>query len=96
MHGSACAHIDKGPFVKVEQSSDIPIYANAAAVFLNGWKLKYSGGDHHVTGMATALGQIKFEPQKLTWRALGSLTDAGGTRSIDWCYSYTVVAWNNC
>src|SRR5881227_3575387 len=49
MHNSGCAHLDKnnGFFLEVEQSIDIPDYANKAAVFLNGWKLKYSGGDHH-------------------------------------------------
>jgi hypothetical protein len=95
MHGSACAHIDKGPFLKIEQSVDVPTYANAAAVFLNGWRLKYSGGDHHVGAITTALGKIKFEPRKLSWQALGALTDGGGKRAIDWCYSFTIIAWNN-
>ncbi len=95
MHGSACAHINKGPFIKVEQSTDIPDYANTAAVFLNGWRLKYSGGDHHVAAIATALGKIKFEPRKFTWQAVGALTDDGFDRAIDWCYSFTVIAWND-
>ena len=66
IHGSACAHIDNRPRLKVEQTIDIPIYANTAAVFLNGWKLNYSGGDHNVAAIATALGKIKLEGQKLT------------------------------
>src|SRR6266568_261748 len=66
MHGSGCAHMDKGSEIKIEQSIDIPIYANKAAVFLNGWKLTYSGGDHHVMGMATALGKINVQPAKVT------------------------------
>ncbi len=95
MHGSACAHVDRGPFVKVEQNTDLPDYANEAAVFLNGWKVRYSGGDHHVAAIATVLGNIKVEPQKLTWQAVGALTDDGFDKAIDWCYSYTVIAWNN-
>lgn len=95
MHGSACAHINKGPYMKVEQSLNIPDYANKAAVFLNGWKLKYSGGDHHVMAMATALGKIKVEPKNLTWQAVGALTDDGQDKAIDWCYYYTVIAWND-
>ena len=95
MHGSGCAHMDKGSEIKIEQSIDIPIYANKAAVFLNGWKLTYSGGDHHVMGMATALGKINVQPAKVTWQAYGALADDGQDKTIDWCYYYTVVAWND-
>src|SRR5437667_9730533 len=55
MHGSACAHINKGPYMKVEQSLNTPAYANKAAVFLNAWKLKYSGGDQHAMAIGTLL-----------------------------------------
>jgi hypothetical protein len=102
MHGSGCAHLDKnkGIYLKVERSIDIPAYANKAAVFLNGWKLKYSGGDHHVEALAAAIGKIKFEPAtfepaKLTWNAVGVLGDDGHDKAIDWCDWYTVVAWND-
>jgi hypothetical protein len=95
MHGSACAHVDNGARLKVEQSIDIPIYANTAAVFLNGWKLNYSGGDHNVAAITTALGKVKLEGQKLTWQAVGALSDDGWDKAIEWCYSYTVIAWNN-
>ena len=98
MHGSGCAHLDKHKFfaLKVEQSIEIPAYANNAAVFLNGWKLKYSDGDHHVEEMATAIGKIKFERGKLTWNAVGVLGDEGDPyKAIDWCDWYTVVAWND-
>jgi hypothetical protein len=94
MHGSGCADLDKnkGIFLRVEQSVDIPSYANKAAVFLNGWKLKYSDGDHHVEALATAIGKIKFEPGnpatglpgKLTWNAVGVLGDGGHDKAIDW------------
>ncbi len=94
MHGSGCAH-SKDDFLKVEQSIDIPAYANKAAVFLNGWKLKYSDGDHHVGVMATVIGKISFEPGKLTWNAMGALGDEGHDKAIDWCDWYTVVAWND-
>lgn len=107
MHGSGCAHLDKNNYgiVNIEQSVGIPDYANRAAVFLNGWKLKYSGAeDHHVNAMATVIGKIRFqpagfEPGKLTWNAAGVLGDMSMLSSendaIDWCYWYTVVAWND-
>ena len=101
MHGSGCAHLDKGGgiFHTLEQSIDIPAYATKAAVFLNGWKLKYSGGDHHVAALAAAIGKIKLEPGKLTWSAVGVLEDYPGLfghlKAIDWCDWYTVVAWND-
>jgi hypothetical protein len=94
MHGSGCAHLGKGYAIKVEQSIDLPAYANQAAVFLNGWKLNYSGGDHHVQTLASALGKIKFEAGKMTWNAVGVLGDSGYDKSIDWCYYFTVIAWN--
>ncbi len=101
MHGSGCAHLDKGGGISftLEQSIDIPAYATKAAVFLNGWKLKYSGGDHHVAALAAAIGKIKLEPGKLTWNAVGVLEDYPGLfghdKAIDWCDWYTVVAWND-
>jgi hypothetical protein len=96
MHGSGCAHLDnnKGCVLDVEQSIDVPAYANQAAVFLNGWKLSYSGGDHHVRFLTAAIGKIKFEPGKLTWNAVGVLGDDSCNKSIDSCYYYTVIAWN--
>ena len=96
MHGSGCAHIDKAPQLKVEQSLAIPAYADKAAVFLNGWKVGYSSQDHHVQGMAAALGKINVQPGgTVTWQAYGALNDSGGARSIDFCYYYTVIAWNS-
>src|SRR5947208_10595073 len=95
MHGSACAHINKGPYMKVEQSLNIPDYANKAAVFLNGWKLKYSGGDHHVMAMSTVLGKIKVEPKNLTLQAVGALTDVGQDKAFDCFYYYIVIVLND-
>ena len=102
MHGSGCAHLDKkkGTYLRIEQSVDVPAYANKAAVFLNGWKVKYSGGDHHLERLATAIGKIKLQPGKLTWNAVGVLGDDkglffGSFKAIDWCDWYTVVAWND-
>jgi hypothetical protein len=41
IHGSGTATLDHGDFIKVEQSLEIPKYANKATVFLNGWKSSY-------------------------------------------------------
>jgi hypothetical protein len=108
IHGSASAHLDKekGGILKIEQSVDIPAYANKAAVFLNGWWLKYSDDEHYVWGVATVIGKIKVQPGnpavglpgKLTWNAVGTIQDEEafyGGRAIDWRCYYTVVAWND-
>lgn len=94
MHGSGSAHIDGKAFIRVEQSAEIPGYANKATVFLNGWKLNY-GKDHHVAAVGAFLGKIKLDKTKLTWDAAGVLADDGYDKSIDWKYWYTVVAWND-
>ncbi|MDQ3173914.1 MAG: hypothetical protein M3Q91_09445, partial [Acidobacteriota bacterium] len=68
IHGSGTATIDHGDFIKVEQSIEIPDYANKATVFLNGWKSSYLGDDdQNVVGLGTLVGRIRLEGRKLTW-----------------------------
>ena len=80
---------------KIEQSVDLPRDANRATVFLNGWKLNYAGTDHHVRALETAIGKIRMENNRLIWNAVGFLTDNGQDEPFDWCYYFTVIAWNN-
>jgi len=88
-HGFACARSDNGRFIKVEQSLDIPDYANQATVLLNGWRMNYSDDDHHVLVLTSVLGKIRFDQprgaKKLTWQAIitaGAITTppSRGTR----------------
>jgi hypothetical protein len=95
MHGSGHASHGGGQFIKVEQSTELPDYANQATVFLNGWDLSYAGSDHHVAGLATLVARIRVEPRKLTWNAVGVLADNGRDKAYNWTYYYTIVAWND-
>jgi hypothetical protein len=95
MHGSGHARRTDGQFIRVEQSAELPDYANQATVFLNGWDLSYAGSDHHVAGLGTLVARIRVEPRKLTWNAVGVLADKHRDKACNWTYYYTIVAWND-
>jgi hypothetical protein len=106
IHGSVTAKHDFIPdehipqFIKVEQSLEIPDYANKATVFLNGWKSSYLGDDdQNVVGLGTLVGKVRLVDirpggRKLTWNAVGLLRDNDAKESYEWSYYYTVIAWN--
>jgi hypothetical protein len=97
-HGSGCAESNKSggqDFIKVEQSLGIPQYATNATVFLNGWHLKYLHSDHHVAGLGTLIRNIQLDGGTLKWEAAGVLSDDNFDDPYNWCYYYTVVAWNS-
>lgn len=96
-HGSGCAESKNSgtqDFIKVEQTLNIPQYATNATVFLNGWHLQYLDSDHHVAGLATLIRNIGLDKGTLKWQAGGVLSDTGFGKPYNWCYYYTVVAWN--
>ncbi len=102
-HGSGCAESKNNgtqDVIRVNGMQDIPVYATDAMVFLNGWHLKYLHDDHHVAGFGTAISNIKLADKTdntgriLTWQAAGVLSDDNFDDSYQWCYFYTVVAWN--
>jgi hypothetical protein len=104
IHGSGSAKVDPGNGhieVRVEQSQTIPLYANQAAVFLNGWRENYPGDDHYVSLLGTFLSKINFafDPNTktniLTWDAVGLLADESFKQGMAWTYTFTVVAWNS-
>lgn len=98
MHGSGQAKIDSGgKLIKVEQSVDIPSYANQAAVFLNGWRVGYLGDDQHVLAAGALITKIRFDRRalKLTWNTAGLIRDDDFEESYQFTYYYTVVAWND-
>jgi hypothetical protein len=96
MNGTGTATLDHGAFMRVEHSVDIPDYANKATVFLNGWNLSYRGpDDQHVVGLATLVGRVRLEGKKLTWNAMGILSDNDAAEAYAWTYHYTVIAWND-
>lgn len=95
MHGIGRATYNKGELVKVEQSAELPAYANRATVFVNGWRVSYNGGDQHLGEVGTILARIKVVPGKITWHAAGALRDEGEEEAFTWEYRYTIVAWND-
>jgi hypothetical protein len=103
IHGSGGAELTDGKSaraIKVEQSVALPQYVNRAAVFLNGWKLNYLGGDQHVLALGSMITRIRFgvdsttKQNTLAWDALGLLRDEGGEEGYNWSYDFTVLAWN--
>jgi hypothetical protein len=106
IHGFGCAESnlnDDGmqDIIKVNGMQNIPLYATDAAVFLNGWHLKYLHSDHHVAGLGTAISniQLNIKPDRsgkiLSWQAAGIISDKNTDDPYSWCYFYTVVAWNS-
>jgi hypothetical protein len=96
MHGVGSAQLSSGKkIIKVEQSVTIPSYANQAAVFLNGWRLNYQGGDQNVLGLGALITKIKLDQrnQKLSWNAAGILRDDDFKEGYKFTYNYTVIAW---
>jgi hypothetical protein len=95
-HGFGCAKSDKPgreDFLKVAQSKEVARYAQAA-VFLNGWHTKVLKSDQNVAGLATLIRNIRLEEGTLKWEAVGIFSDDGFEHAYDWCYHYTVIAWN--
>jgi len=84
--------------IVVEEYLNLPRYATAATIFLNGWHMKYLNGKHNVAGIGTSIYNIRLENgpvgQILRWRAGGALSDKNFDDPYSWCYFYTVVAWN--
>lgn len=104
IHGSGSAKVDPGnghTEVRVEQSQTIPLYANQAAVFLNGWRSNYPTDDHYVRVLGTFLSKINFafnpntKTNILTWDAVGLLADESYSQGMAWTYTFTIVAWNS-
>jgi hypothetical protein len=97
-HGSACAESDEDDtenIIKVQQTLELPAFANRATVFLNGWKVKYLHKDHEVEGVGTLIGKIEMVRNTLNWQAAGILSDKNFDDAYEWCYHYTVIAWND-
>lgn len=95
MHGDGSASFPSGDPGRVQQSVELPPYANQATVFLNGWDLAYKGTDHHVEMLANLIARIRVERGKITWDAAAVLADDDFDKPVAWKYRYTVIAWND-
>lgn len=97
-HGSGCSESKKSgteDVITVKQSVNLPSYATQATVILNGWDMQYLDEDHHVAGLGTIIDSIRIEKNTLTWRATGMISDQNFDDSYQWCYHYTIIAWNS-
>lgn len=96
-HGTTCAQsnvsgMEEG--MRVQEQLDLPKGLNTATVLLNGYRVRYLDADHHVGGLGAAIGAIQLSGPLLTWEAGGFLTDNDFNDGYEWCYTFTVVAWN--
>jgi hypothetical protein len=107
-HGVGCVRADKATHtgsgltdfgVSISDEAAIPPGYNTATVFLNGWRLRYLNGDHHVQGLGSAIFNIdqvqNGEQQELRWEAGGLLSDKDGEDPFEWCYLYTLLFWHH-
>jgi hypothetical protein len=84
--------------IRLQDMAAVPLdVADTGTVFLNGWDVRYTDGDHHVQGLYSAIFNItstrtatEFE---LHWEAAGALSDKNGDDGYRWCYYYTLVFW---
>jgi hypothetical protein len=94
VHGFGRAALDTGDFIKLEQSADLPSYANLATVFLNGWRLAYRHDDHHVEGLGAFI-RVKVGRGQVVWNAIGVIADDSHDEPYELTYHYTFIAWND-
>ncbi len=92
-HGETCA---VGPqTVKVRQHISIDRGFDQGTVLLNGYRLKYRDEQSWVRALATGIGSIDVQQGMLSWEAAGVLSDAAYDDVIEWCYTYTAIAWDS-
>jgi hypothetical protein len=94
--GFVCLDAIADPEVDVthDGSQDLPAWAQRATVFLNGWRLRYLSKDHHVRGLYVEISNVRRAGTVLRWRAHGRIFDKNDDDSYQFCYTYTVIAWN--
>jgi hypothetical protein len=97
-HGTTCAKSDRSGeevTLRVQEELDLPKELDQATVLLNGYHLRYLEDDHHVQGLGTAIGAIEIDRGVLRWEAGGAISDHNFDDGYEWCYTYTVLAWNS-
>jgi hypothetical protein len=92
--GSSCGQAEGRGRIEMEGSETLPSFATAATVLLNGWKLRYLRGDHHVRAVYAAIEAVRLDGPTLRWTARGELSDRNADDAYEFCYWYVVLAWN--
>lgn len=80
--------------VELEESWEVPAWADEATAILNGWSLLYGNKDHHVDTVAASL-RPEFDGGTLHWTTGGILADEGFDDEIYVCAYYTALAWDS-
>ena len=76
MEGMTRVTVSGGRRLRVEQTVELPSYANQATVFLNGWQAGLQDSDHHLFDVAVISSRIRVTPgQALQWSTTGDLAD---------------------
>ena len=96
--GTDCGESDRSgteQMVELAGSYALPAYADRATVMLNGWKMEYKNGDHHVRWLAATIDDVALAASTLSWAARGGISDKNFDDAYEFCYTYTVIAWNS-
>jgi len=95
MEGVASVTVSGGTRLRIEHSVDLPLYANQATVFLNGWQAAYGDTDHHIYDVAVILKRIRVIPGQIQWTATGDLSDKHVDAPFSLSYRFVIIAWND-
>jgi hypothetical protein len=95
--GFTCLESNKSgteDILAVEETFDLPDYVTDATVYLRGWNLRYLNDNEHVSNLHTLIENIRLEDSVLRWTAKGAISDDNFDNAYEWCYYYTIIAWN--
>ena len=96
-HRRDCGRSDKPgkqDVVRLVGERQLPAFVDDATVFMNGWHFTYFDDDHNVQSVMGVIANIRRENDRLTWEALGAIEEDGFDAPYEFCYTYTIVAWN--
>ena len=104
-HGASCAAANRAASINnggryefgiaIQETAELPSWANNATVFMNGWRLRYRDDDHQVVALSSAIVDVEVRDGALQWSAGGIISDKNGDDAYSWCYSYTLLFWND-
>jgi hypothetical protein len=103
-HGWACAvsnEDDRQKYLRVSQRHRLEQRLDRATIFLSGWEFRFLRNrdgereDHEVGGLGTAIYNVERDSGGLRWEAWGAISDRDFDAPYEWCYHYTLLAWNS-